>query len=230
MIITASKLTRTAGLCAIAAGVLYVLVQFIHPHETSANVTTTQWKVTHVLTVTMAVLALAGITGMYARQVRQAGLLGLIGYMMYAGCFLAILAFSFAEALVLPPIAGEAPQFVSSVLALSTGGALSESVGGSDVVFQFGGVLYLLGGFVFGIALFRSGVLVRWAAMLLAVGALITLTVPLLPHAQARLLALPVGLALTGLGQSLWRSPAVDAPSVPGASRPRSRLASAGAA
>ena len=228
MTITANKLTRSAGLCAIAAGILYVLVQYIHPHETLANVTTATWKVTHVLTVTMAVLALAGITGLYARQVRQTGLLGLIGYILYAGCFLAILAFSFVEALVLPAIAGQAPQFVSNVLALSTGGARSGSVGGLDVVFQVGGVLYLLGGFVFGIALFRAGVLARWSAMLLSVGALITLTVPLLPHAQARLLALPVGLALAGLGSSLWRTTGVAAAAV--AAAPDRPLAAVGAA
>lgn len=215
MTITANKLTRTAGLCAIAAGVLYVLVQYLHPHETLSNVTTTTWKVTHLLTVTMAVLALAGITGMYARQVRQTGLLGLIGYVLYGGCFLAILAFSFVEALVLPAIAGQAPHFVSNVLALSTGGVRSSSVGGLDVVFQVGGALYLLGGFVFGIALFRAGVLAQWSAMLLSGGALITLTVPLMPHAQARLLALPVGLALAGLGSSLWRTSVVHASAVP---------------
>ncbi|MCW2669910.1 MAG: hypothetical protein JWO27_1807 [Frankiales bacterium] len=228
MAITTDKVSRAAGLCAIAAGLLYVLVQYIHPHETLANVTTTTWKVTHVLTVTMAVLALAGISGMYARQVRQAGVLGLVGYLLYAGCFLAILAFSFVEAFVLPAIAGQSTQFVSDVLALSTGGTRDGSVGGLDVVFQVGGVLYLLGGFVFGIALFRAGVLARWAGMLLSVGALITLTVPLLPHAQARLLALPVGLALAGLGRSLWRTPAPVTAIAPALAQPR--LAPAGAA
>lgn len=74
---TTDRVSRAAGVCAIAAGLLYALVQFIHPHETLTNVTTTTWNVTHLLTITMTVLALAGITGMYARQVRKAGATGL---------------------------------------------------------------------------------------------------------------------------------------------------------
>jgi len=46
---------------------------------------------------------------------------------------------------------------------------------------------------------------VRWAALLVAVGPAATLLVPLLPHSLDRLLAFPVGLALAGLGYSLWR-------------------------
>lgn len=227
MTVTSRTLTRAAGLCAIAAGMLYALVQFIHPHEDLVHVTTTAWRLTHVLTVTMAVLALAGISGMYFRQVPQAGVLGLVGYLLFAACFLAILAFAFVEAFALPTVAGQSPQFVRDVLALSTGEPRSGAVGGLDIVFKVGGALYLLGGLVFGVALLRAGVLARWAALLLTAGTLITIAVPMLPHALARLLALPVGLALAGLGYSLCREPtAVDRPA---ASSPRAGLVPAGA-
>ena len=63
---------------------------------------------------------------------------------------------------------------------------------------------YLLGGLLFGIALFRAGVGARWAALLLAAGSVITLLVPVVPHAFERLLALPMGVALAALGYSLW--------------------------
>ena len=63
---------------------------------------------------------------------------------------------------------------------------------------------YLLGGLLFGIALFRARVVARWAAVLLAVGSVITILVPVLPHAFERLLALPMGVALAALGYSLW--------------------------
>ena len=64
---------------------------------------------------------------------------------------------------------------------------------------------YLLGGLVFGVALFRAGVLARWACALLAVAAVATMAIPLLPMVNQRLFAVPNGIAMIGLGVSLWR-------------------------
>jgi hypothetical protein len=64
---------------------------------------------------------------------------------------------------------------------------------------------------VFGIALFRAGILARWASGLFALGTIATVSLAFLPEAFNRPMAVPVGLALTGLGVSLWRNPrAVD--------------------
>lgn len=63
---------------------------------------------------------------------------------------------------------------------------------------------YLVGGLLFGVALFRARFVARWAALLLAVGSVITILTPVLPHAFERLLAIPMGAALTALGFSLW--------------------------
>ena len=68
----------------------------------------------------------------------------------------------------------------------------------------FNGITYLAGGFIFAIALFRANVLARWAAALLAVGTLATIAVGIMPQYE-RLFAIPTGLALMGLGYSLWR-------------------------
>jgi hypothetical protein len=65
-------------------------------------------------------------------------------------------------------------------------------------------VTFLVGGLVFGIALFRARVLARWAAALLAVGSVATVFLPLLPQLNDRLFAVPIGAALIGLGYSLW--------------------------
>jgi hypothetical protein len=129
MTVTTTKLTRAAGLSAVAAGLLFIVIQFIHPHEDVASVTTTAWVVTHALTLAMAVLALIGISGIYLRQVKQAGLLGLIGFVLFGACFLVITAFAFLEAFVLPPLADQAPPFVNDVLALATGGVIVGDVG-----------------------------------------------------------------------------------------------------
>jgi uncharacterized membrane protein SpoIIM required for sporulation len=78
-------------------------------------------------------------------------------------------------------------------------------VGAAKVATGITAVGYLLGGLIFGIALFRARVVARWAAVLLAVGSVISILVPVLPHAFERLLALPMGVALAALGYSLWR-------------------------
>jgi membrane protein implicated in regulation of membrane protease activity len=67
------------------------------------------------------------------------------------------------------------------------------------------GIAYIVGGTLFGIALFRANLLPRWAAALLTVGAVATLATPFLPELIQGPLAVPVSVALIGLGYSLWR-------------------------
>jgi hypothetical protein len=47
-------------------------------------------------------------------------------------------------------------------------------------------------------------VLARWAAALLAVASLLTVTLAVLPDAFYRFLAFPNSIAMVGLGYSLW--------------------------
>ncbi|WP_204331245.1 hypothetical protein [Geodermatophilus sabuli] len=205
MTVTTARLSGAAGLAAAASGLLYGLVQFIHPAETVSAVSTTGWAVMHHLTLAMAVLGLVGVTGIYLRQVREAGLLGLVGFVLFGSFYLLTVAFTFVEALVLPELAGEAPQLVDDLLGIFSG----EGTGGLGAVTAVGPLgfgLYLLGGLALGVALFRARVLARWAAALLAAGTVVTLAVPLVPHSLARLAALPVAVAMTGLGVSLWRA------------------------
>jgi hypothetical protein len=68
------------------------------------------------------------------------------------------------------------------------------------------GITYMVGGLVFGIALFRANVLARWAAAVLAAGTISSILIPFLPQINERLFAVPTGVALVGLGYSLWRS------------------------
>jgi hypothetical protein len=205
MAITTTKLGRAAGLAAVVAGLLYILVQFIHPDETVASVTTPGWTVTHLLTLAMGVLGLIGISGMYFRQVPESRVLGLIGYLVFAAFFLLVVANTFVEVLVLPPIADVAPQYVNDFLATQVGDTVRGDVGGYSVAWGIASATYLVGGLVFGIALFRAGILARWASLLLAIGAVAALLVAVLPESLDRLAALPVGIALAGLGYSLWR-------------------------
>ena len=92
MTLTTRNLTRAAGVSAALAGLLYVTVQFIHPTETVASVTTTAWAVAAWITVAIGVLGLTGVTGMYLRQVREIGLVGLIGFLLFG--VLSVLTFN----------------------------------------------------------------------------------------------------------------------------------------
>lgn len=205
MTITSTTLGRAAGLAAVAAGVLFIAVQINHPPMEVASVTSTEWVVRNSMKVVMAVLALAGITGMYLRQVRQAGLLGLIGYLLFASGYLVMMAIAFVAAYILPSLAETAPAYVDDVLTLAAGGSAPGDVGLFTTANQLSGVGYLAGGLVFGIALFRARVLARWAAALLAVATLSTVLLQVLPYAFHRFFAVPTGVALIGLGISLWR-------------------------
>ena len=205
MTITPNTLGRAAGLAAVAAGLLFIAVQINHPPMEVASVTTTEWVVRNTMKVVMAALALAGITGMYLRQVRQAGLLGLVGYLLFASGYLVMMAIAFVAAYILPSLAVTAPAYVDDVLTVAAGGTASGDVGLFTTANQLSGVGYLAGGLVFGIALFRARVLARWAAALLAVATLSTVLLQVLPYAFHRVFAVPTGVALIGLGISLWR-------------------------
>ena len=230
MTITPNTLTRGAAAAAVTAGLIFIGVQIGHPHMDASSITTTEVVVRNSLKVLMAVLALVGLTGMYLRQVKQTGVLGLIGYLLFSSCYLVIMSTSFVAACVLPTIAGTDPSFVNDVLAAATNGTATSDIGLLQNALQLQGVGYLAGGLLFGIALYRAGVLARWASVLLAVGGVVTLALSFMPDAFYRLLAFPNGIALIGLGYSLW-STTRTAPSdtATGTTIDQSQLTTAGA-
>lgn len=205
MTITATRLTRAAGVSAVTAGVLFIGVQVNHPPMDVSSVTTVDWAVRSTAKALMAALALAGITGMYLRHVRQTGILGLVSYALFAAGYLLMLSIEVIAVAVLPALAHTAPAYVHDVLAVASGGTATHGIGALHTVFVLSSVGYLAGGCLFGIALFRARVLARWAAALLAAGTLATVALAVLPESFNRPLAIPTGGALIGLGISLWR-------------------------
>lgn len=206
MDITATRLTRAAGAAAAVAGAIFIGVQIGHPAADSFTTETTQWVVRSCAKTVMAVLALAGITGMYLRQHRKAGTLGLVGYLLFAAGYLAMLCVEVIAAVVLPTLVDTQPGFVDDVVAAGAGGVPVGEIGALQILFNVAGAGYILGGLVFGIALYRTGVLARWAAALLAVSTSGTAALAVLPDAFNRPFAVPEGLALIALGVSLWRT------------------------
>jgi hypothetical protein len=210
MTITPTTLTRGAGAAAVAAGIIFIGVQVNHPHLDATSITTTEMAIRDTFKVLMAALALAGITGMYLRQVRQMGVLGLVGYLLLSAGYLVILSTAFTAAYILPTIADANPAYVNDVTAVATNGHATGDIGLLQNAIQLQGLGYLVGGLLFGIALFRAGVLARWASALLAVGGVVTIALTVMPDAFYRLLAFPNGIAMIGLGYSLWVTARAD--------------------
>jgi hypothetical protein len=204
---TAPKLIRWAGLSAMAAGIIFLVIQPIHPPDVLSSVTTDAWAIIQSAKVAMCLLGLLGLTGLYARQVEEAGWLGLAGYLLFSLFYALTLPFVFAQAFILPPLATTTPAFVESWLAIiNPESPVEMNLGPLPVLYWLAGFAgYMLGGLLFGIATFRAGVLPRWAAGLLAIaGPLGPVAVALLPHALERFVGVPQGLALAWLGYALY--------------------------
>ena len=219
MSITTTGLVKAAGVSAVAAGLLFIGVQINHPVLTLDFVTTTEFAVRQSMKVGFSVLALAGITGLYLSQVRKSGILGLIGYLIAAAGFLTMFAIEVAALVVMPAIVDTAPAYVSDFIAVAMGGQAAGDLGLLATLNSVGGVLYMAGGLVFGIALFRAKVLARWACILLAVATPLALAIPLVPSLSPRLFAVPTGLALIALGYSLWRQQSAQVAAAPAGSQ-----------
>lgn len=213
MTITPTKITRAAGVAAALSGLIFIGVQVKHPHMDIRSITTNDVLVRDSLKLLMAALALAGITGMYARQVTKMGVLGLIGFVLFTAGYLGIACTAFVAAFVLPTLAHTAPAYTADLIAAANGGKAIGDIGLMQTVIYLTGIGYLAGGLLFGIALFRANVLARWAAALLAVGAVATIGAAIVPQYE-RLFPIPLGIAMVGLGYSLWRqrSAAVASP------------------
>jgi hypothetical protein len=204
MKVTPSALIRYAGLAAVAAGLVYAGIQPIHPPDVLASVTTNAWAVIMPLKVVMCLLFLIGLTGIYARQAKDAGWLGLVGFLLFSLSWALNLAFIFAEGFIIPLLAETAPTFIDGFFGIFNGQPVEANLGALPGLWAVNGILYMLGGLLFGIATFRAGILPRRAAGLLAVVSVLTPLAALLPHELQRLAGMPVGLAVAWLGFALW--------------------------
>jgi hypothetical protein len=205
MNLTAHRLTAAAGLCAAAAGAIYAGVQIHHPPADIAHLTTTEMTVRESAKALMCILSLAGFTGMLVRHRRRFGVLGVAGYVLVCVGYFAMFANQCIVACVLPAIAHADPVYVQGYLDAAMGQHTSVDLGHMQQLFIVTGLGYSFGGLLFGIALFRAGILSRWASALFACGTVSALALAVLPESFSRPFAVPVGVALIGLGVSLWR-------------------------
>jgi hypothetical protein len=201
---TAFSLIRWTGLAAMGAGIIFAAIQPIHPADVVASVTTPEWAIITSFKTVACLLFRLGIAGIYARQVKKAGWLGLAAFLLFSLSWALQLAFVFAEAFIIPPLAAVAPKFVDSFLAVPSGRAIEIDLGALPALYALVGVLYMLGGLLFGLATLRARILPRLAAGLLSVTAVLTPLAALLPHEIQRLAGMPMGVAVAWLGYGLW--------------------------
>ena len=192
-----SNLIRWAGLSAVVAGVLSVVAPIIHPLDVPSSVATSSWAIAHYLILGGSIFTLLGITGIYARQVEEAGLLGLVGFLMFFVALALITGVALLEAIVMPLLATEDPQFIAVFFA-------GEDPGVLDTVRLPVGLLYIIGWLLFGIAILRAGILPRWAAIVFITGIVLVPLGLLLPEEVGRYLSVVAGLGLAWLGYALW--------------------------
>jgi hypothetical protein len=217
------NLIRWAGVSAMVAGIFFVVVGMIHPPNMLSSATTPQWAIVHALATAMCFFVLPGLTGMYARQVEASGWLGLAGFLLYSLSWVLTAPFTFTEAFLLPLLATKAPTLAEGFLGIFSS-ASAANFGVLTALWTLTGLLYMLGGALFGIATFRAGILPRWAAILLVVGSALAPVAALLPPEYEPKVAVPVGFALAWLGYALWserRETASDP--VPGTASPQLR-------
>lgn len=211
---TGGRLLRWTGLSALVAGILFVLVQPIHPPDQLGSVTTPQWAFVHYTTLVMTILFVIGITGIYVRQVRETGWLGLIGVVTLNVALIITGMMVFVEAFISPVLALRDPEYVHGLLDMVSGTGTLVDLGTLPMLWSVSGVLFPLGCLLVGIAIMRARIMPRLAAAIFAFGLpLAVVVVSLLPNDLHRVGAIPVGVGLAWLGYALWidmRTPTPD--------------------
>lgn len=200
-----TTLDRLSGLALILAFALSLAGGLLHPvveHQSHSVVSmgAPVFPFAHLLIFIGGALLLVGLPAAYARIAGRAGILGLLGYGLY---FLAnatfIQFFTGYEAFVTPALAADhATHHLADM-----GGVITSSPAFAALQ-GVGGIAYMLGLLLLGIAVARSGALPRWTGVLLAIApVLLLLPIPELPVVTGLIIELPRGLAVAGMGYAL---------------------------
>jgi len=188
----------------VLAGLMFVVIQPLHPADVLASVTGDAWVLIHYATLVMLLLFVVGITGIYARQVEELGFVGLAGFIVLTVGLLLTAIGGAIEAFVQPLVASTDPAFVQGMLDMVHGHETAANLGAIPLVWNASSAAFLGGTVLFGIANFRAGVLSRWASAVFAVGLFGSAPVAALVG-NPRVAALPIGIGLAWLGYSLLR-------------------------
>lgn len=203
MKVTTTGLIRSTGIAAVVAGLMFVVIQPLHPADVLASVTTDAWTLIHYATLIMLAMFVVGVTGIYASQVEKMGWLGLAGFVVLVIGLLLTAIGGVIEAFVQPLVASSDPAFVQGMLDMVHGHATDTDLGAIPLVWNAASAGFLGGTLLFGLATFRARILSRWASAIFAVGLFASAPVAGL-LGNPRVAAVPIGIGLAWLGYSLW--------------------------
>jgi hypothetical protein len=201
-----TTLTRLSGLALIAAFALTLTGGILHPviggdSHAAPSLAQPLFSMAHLLIFLGEICLLMGLPGLYARIAPRTGLLGLFGFVLYFFANATLASFVSAyEAFIVPVLAIDP---ATSAL-VAPGGAIPSSAPFA-VLQEIGGLVYMLGLVVLGIAVFRSRVMPRWTGVLMAASPIfLLLPIPEAPILSGLLIELPRGLAVAGIGYTLF--------------------------
>lgn len=199
-----NNLFTMSGVAAIVSGLLFVIIQVIHPPANAlSEISSSLWMWAHVLTFLFPIFGILGLTGIYLKQADKAGYWGLAGYLGLFGAFVLMICFGFYEAFVATGLMSYSPEYVADAMTILDGEAGPGLIG---LVYSINGALYILGGLIFGITTLRAKVFPVWAGGLLLLGILAILSAAIMPFME-RPSAIVFGAGLMALGVSLVLRP-----------------------
>ncbi len=200
---TARSLVRWAGVVAMLAGVLTLILGILPSVLLPAGqpvlewVRDDQWAGLSVLAFVLALLMPLALTGLYASEVEEAGRLGLVGFVLSVIGLLLFVAFQFDLAFVWPVLASQAPGLIDY-----SGPMFGDRM--FSVIHSLLGPVHMLGFVVFGVATFRGRVFPRWSAVLFTVGMVLSAGILFPPLILRAIGAMPAAVALVWMGTTLW--------------------------
>jgi hypothetical protein len=199
-------LTRLSGLALMAAFAFALAGGIMHPviggdSHTAPSLAQPLFPTAHLLVFLGEICLLFGLPALYASIAPKTGLIGLSGFLLYFFANATLASFVSAyEAFIVPVLAAD-----STTSALVAPGGVIPSSAPFAVLQGLGGLVYMLGLVVLGIAVFRSRVMPRWTGALMAASPIfLLLPVPEVPVFTGLLIELPRGLAVAGMGYRLF--------------------------
>ena len=188
------KIIRLSGLLALLAGGFWALYEI----GELVGVVPRAWD--PALDLAAHMLVGIAVVGLYARQANKAGVLGLIAFVVYMVAMMVNQGMKHIYTYVVPTLSA---QFTDAALAIGATPAW--------VMFQAAWMwLTFLAPILFGIATLRARVLPRWAAILIILGPIVSMTVAIAAGNPGAVLS---ALGIAGLGYGAWSSTAEMAPS-----------------
>lgn len=191
-------LFRCAAIALVISGVSLAVGLILHPMPPyGASVATSRWAISHVFWWLGALAGIAGIAGLYLGQRGVVGISGFVGSGLAIIGLALIAGAMYFEAFIVPPVASRAPELFESFPA---GGGWQ----GFLVGVLASGALFGVGFLVFGITMFRAGVMPKWAIVIAILGGIPFAVNFLLPRPIAILAVTAFAVGLLWLGYTLW--------------------------